>query len=41
MIFLGLFIGPPKGPISTIDGVIQAENSNYLTLENGNFLAFD
>ena len=32
--------GVPSGGI-TIDGVIQAENLNFLTLENGNFLAFD
>tara|TARA_B100001093_G_scaffold132199_2_gene124746 strand:- start:1732 stop:1881 length:150 start_codon:yes stop_codon:yes gene_type:complete len=31
-------VGPlPSGP----DGVIQAENLDFLTLENGNFLAFD
>ena len=41
MLFLGLFIGPPKGPISTIDGVILTEDSNFIILENGNFLAFD
>ncbi len=29
------------GSVITINGVIQAENLNFLTLENGNFLAFD
>jgi hypothetical protein len=31
--------GVPSGGVT--NGVIQAENLNFLTLENGNFLAFD
>lgn len=34
-------VGPPRPGPGAPDGVIQAENLDFLTLENGNFLAFD
>ena len=41
---LGLFIGDTEGDAAVgpiIDGVLRAENGDFLILENGNFLAFD
>lgn len=45
MLTIDLNVGVPKpltaSGVPIIDGVLRAENGDFLQLENGNFLAFD